>query len=230
MDAARGCFVSGNETPSCGFFPLDHHDGDVVALRHVLGEVPHGGEQRLTNLLGGVDVPLGVHHLGLGLLLRLLPHGLLLAHHPSQRVDDEVAVTDDAEDLVRKDMMLHFGAFITESSGHLSEYLPYYRTNKKLLEIAEFKLEMLKEDSLKMRAKDLHELLRAWENYHRIMSAEAHMKHIQFREETRYPGFYYHMDYNYIDDENWKCFSNSTYDKKTKKWTLKKVPYVQMIK
>ena len=106
----------------------------------------------------------------------------------------------------------------------------YYRTNKKLLEIAEFKLGMLKEDSLKMRAKDLHELLRAWENYHRIMSAEAHMKHIQFREETRYPGFYYHMDYNYIDDANWKCFSNSTYDKQTKKWTLKKVPYVQVIK
>ena len=106
----------------------------------------------------------------------------------------------------------------------------YYRTNKKMLEVAEFKLEMLKEDSLKMRAKDLHELLRAWENYHRIMSAEAHMKHIQFREETRYPGFYYHMDYNYIDDVNWKCFSNSTYDKKTKKWTLKKVPYVQVIK
>ena len=34
---------------------------------------------------------------------------------------------DDAGDLVRKDMMLRFGAFITESSGHLSEYLPYYR-------------------------------------------------------------------------------------------------------
>lgn len=32
-------------------------------------------------------------------------------------------------DLVRKDMCLHFGAFITESSGHLSEYLPYYRKN-----------------------------------------------------------------------------------------------------
>jgi alpha-galactosidase len=34
-------------------------------------------------------------------------------------------------DIVRKDMALHFGAFITESSGHLSEYLPYYRTNQK---------------------------------------------------------------------------------------------------
>jgi alpha-galactosidase len=37
------------------------------------------------------------------------------------------AFTKGPEDLVRKDMCLHFGAFITESSGHLSEYLPYYR-------------------------------------------------------------------------------------------------------
>jgi len=56
------------------------------------------------------------------------------------------------------------------------------------------------------------------------------MKHIQFREETRYPGFYYRMDHNYIDDENWKCFVNSTYDRNTKQWALKKVPYVQLVK
>jgi len=49
----------------------------------------------------------------------------------------------------------------------------YYTTNANMLELAEKKLEMLKEDSLKMRAKDLHELLRAWENYHRILTAEA---------------------------------------------------------
>ena len=64
----------------------------------------------------------------------------------------------------------------------------YYTTNEHMLEIAEQKLADLKEDALKMRAKDLHELLRAWENYHRIITAEAHMKHIQFREESRYPG------------------------------------------
>ncbi len=40
----------------------------------------------------------------------------------------------DSGDLVRKDMMLHFGAFITESSGHLSEYLPYYRKRPDLVE------------------------------------------------------------------------------------------------
>ncbi|MHB8623835.1 MAG: adenylyl-sulfate reductase subunit alpha [Sulfuricaulis sp.] len=106
----------------------------------------------------------------------------------------------------------------------------WYQTNSKMLEICEQKLQMLKEDSLKMRAKDLHELLRAWENYHRILAAEAHMKHIQFREETRYPGFYYRMDYNFIDDENWKCFVNSKYDRHTGKWELKKVPYVQLVK
>jgi alpha-galactosidase len=41
-------------------------------------------------------------------------------------------------DLIRKDMCLHFGAFITESSGHLSEYLPYYRKSdegRKLLRL-----------------------------------------------------------------------------------------------
>lgn len=34
---------------------------------------------------------------------------------------------------VRSDVMLHFGAFVTESSGHLSEYLPYYRKRPDLL-------------------------------------------------------------------------------------------------
>ena len=106
----------------------------------------------------------------------------------------------------------------------------WYQTNAKMLELCEKKLQMIKEDSLKMRAKDLHELLRAWENYHRIVAAECHMKHIQFREETRYPGYYYRTDHNYIDDENWKCFVNSRYDRDTKTWALKKVPYVQLIR
>lgn len=106
----------------------------------------------------------------------------------------------------------------------------WYQTNAKMLEIAEKKLEMLREDSLKMRAKDLHELLRAWENYHRLITAYAHMKHIQFREETRYPGYYYRMDFQDIDDENWKCFVNSKFDRETGEWTVWKEPYVQMIK
>ena len=36
-------------------------------------------------------------------------------------------------DPVRFEMMKHFGAFITESSGHLSEYLPYFRKRPELV-------------------------------------------------------------------------------------------------
>lgn len=104
-----------------------------------------------------------------------------------------------------------------------------YQTNAKMLDVAEHKLGMLKEDAKKMRAKDLHELLRAWENYHRILTAEAHMKHIQFREESRYPGFYYRMDFNIVDEDNWKCFVNSTYDKASQTWTCKKVEHVDIV-
>jgi adenylylsulfate reductase subunit A len=104
-----------------------------------------------------------------------------------------------------------------------------YRTNAKLLEVAEAKLEVLKDDALQMRAKDLHELLRAWENSHRLLAAEAHLKHIQFREETRYPGFYYRMDFNHIDDTHWKCFVNSVYDRETRTWTLFKRQHVDLV-
>ncbi len=105
----------------------------------------------------------------------------------------------------------------------------YYTTNEHMLAVAEEKLHTLKEDARKMRAKDLHELLRAWENYHRVMTAEAHMKHIQFREETRYPGFYYRMDKNFVDEENWKCFVNSVYDKEAKTYKCFKRAHVDLV-
>ena len=105
-----------------------------------------------------------------------------------------------------------------------------YQTNAASLAIAERKLGMLREDALKMRARDLHELLRAWENYHRLIVAFAHMKHIQFREETRYPGYYYRTDYLDLDDENWKCFTNSVYQRETGEWSLRKVPWKQLVK
>ncbi|RPJ82325.1 MAG: adenylylsulfate reductase subunit alpha, partial [Deltaproteobacteria bacterium] len=73
------------------------------------------------------------------------------------------------------------------------------------------------------------ELMRAWEIYHRLYTVEAHLRHIQFRKETRYPGFYYQADYPGQDDANWFCFINSSYDKATNKWSLKKVDYHKII-
>ncbi len=39
-----------------------------------------------------------------------------------------------AEDPVRIDAMKYFGAFVTESSGHFSEYIPYYRKRQDLID------------------------------------------------------------------------------------------------
>jgi len=71
--------------------------------------------------------------------------------------------------------------------------------------------------------------MRCWENYHRILSVEAHARHILFREESRYPGYYYRGDFDLVDDTNWKAFVNSKYDIEKDTWEIKKVPYVQLV-
>ncbi len=105
----------------------------------------------------------------------------------------------------------------------------WYMTSGSMLDEGFKYLDMIKEDSLHMCAENLHELLRAWENHHRILAAEAHARHMRFREETRYPGYYYRGDHLAIDDRNWKCFVNSVYDKETKTWTVFKKPYHQLV-
>jgi adenylylsulfate reductase subunit A len=105
----------------------------------------------------------------------------------------------------------------------------WYMTSKTMLDEGLKLLEMLKEDAAKMAASNLHELMRCWENFHRILSVEAHARHILFREESRYPGYYYRGDFDKIDDANWKCFVNSVYDAEKNTWEMKKVPYEQLV-
>ncbi|PID39969.1 MAG: adenylyl-sulfate reductase subunit alpha [Proteobacteria bacterium] len=105
----------------------------------------------------------------------------------------------------------------------------YYMTTSKSLEVVMDLLATMREDCDKLAAGDLHELMRCWEIEHRIWTVEAHLRHIQFRKETRYPGFYYQADYPGQDDENWFCFVNSKFDPEKKEWDVKKVPYVKII-
>jgi adenylylsulfate reductase subunit A len=50
-----------------------------------------------------------------------------------------------------------------------------------------------------------------------------------FREETRYPGFFYRSDFPKVDEENWKCFVNSKYDPEKKEWSVFKKTWHQII-
>jgi len=108
-------------------------------------------------------------------------------------------------------------------------WMTYYQTSGKSLEILMDLFKIMHEDSMKLGAGDLHELMRCWEMRHRLWTVESHVRHIQYRQESRYPGFYYRADFPQQDDANWFCFTNSKYDPKTGKWTCKKEPYIKII-
>ena len=97
-----------------------------------------------------------------------------------------------------------------------------FTTNTPSLNRALELLAWLREDSENLAAEDSHELMRAWENVHRMYQAEAHVRTILFREETRWPGYYFKADNPKMDEENWKCFANCKYDVKTGEWTMLK--------
>ncbi|MHB8146053.1 MAG: adenylyl-sulfate reductase subunit alpha [Vulcanimicrobiaceae bacterium] len=104
-------------------------------------------------------------------------------------------------------------------------YSTGYITNGPMLKRGLELLQLLREDMGMLGARDLHDLLRVWELRHRLFCAEAHAQHLLFREETRWPGYYYRRDFPKLDDENWRCFTTSSYDAVGHEWHLEKKPY-----
>lgn len=105
----------------------------------------------------------------------------------------------------------------------------WLRTSEPMLKRGLEVLQLFKEDLQKLAARDLHELLRCWELVHRTWTGEAHIRHLLFREETRWPGYYYRTDYPNLDDQNWRVFVNSRYDPASGDWRLFKKPYIQLV-
>jgi adenylylsulfate reductase subunit A len=103
-----------------------------------------------------------------------------------------------------------------------------FKTSKANLERALELLEFLSEDSENLAAEDLHELMRCWENVQRMWQAEVHARTVMFREETRWPGYYFRTDFPTMDEDNWKCFVNATWDRASGEWELKKEPIITL--
>jgi adenylylsulfate reductase subunit A len=55
-----------------------------------------------------------------------------------------------------------------------------------------------------------------------MCQAESHIRTMLFREETRWPGYYFRADTPKMDEENWNCFVNCKYDAVTKEWEMLK--------
>ena len=135
--------------------------------------------------------------------------------------DKTTDVTVNPNYILPKMYMMRLQKLMDEYAGGVSAQFCTSEANLlKGLELMDF----LKEDSENLGAPDLHQLMRCWENWHRTFQAEAHIRAMLFREETRWPGYYFRTDKPKMDEKDWKVFVNCTYDDSSKEWTFKKVP------
>ena len=129
--------------------------------------------------------------------------------------------------LMPKQALIRLQKIMDEYAGGISTQ---YTMNEPLLKRGLQLLTWLRQDLDQLAARNLHELLRGWEVVHRAWVAEAHVRHLLHRKETRWPGYYYRSDYPDLDDENWRVFVNSRFDPNTKNWDVFTKPYNQLVK
>jgi adenylylsulfate reductase subunit A len=105
----------------------------------------------------------------------------------------------------------------------------FYVTNEPMLKRGLELLTMLKEDLAHLGAEDLHQLQRAWELNHRVWTSESVARHTLFRQETRWPGYYYRGDHPKLNDTDWHVFTTSQHDPKSGEWHMSKQPVHHII-
>ncbi len=104
-----------------------------------------------------------------------------------------------------------------------------FKTSAPLLEKGLEHLDMLKEDIAKLAAENTHELMRCWENIHRVWQAESHIRTMLFREETRWPGYYFRSDFPELKEDEWKCFANCRWNPETGEWEMMKKDVIDLV-
>jgi adenylylsulfate reductase subunit A len=124
-----------------------------------------------------------------------------------------------------KQAMFRLQKIMDEYAGGVSTN---FTTSKPMLEKGLELLAMLKEDFENLGAENHHELLRCWENVHRTWQAEAHIRTIMFREETRWPGYYFRADAPQMNEKDWTVFVNARYDPDSGEWEMSKKPIHQI--
>jgi adenylylsulfate reductase subunit A len=142
----------------------------------------------------------------------------LFAEHKDKSTDPEI----NPHYLLPKMAMFRLQKIMDEYAGGVSSQ---FFTSKENLERGLELLDFLKEDMENLGARNLHELMRCWENIHRTWQGEAHVRTILYREETRWPGYYFRADTPEMK-EDWKVFVNCTH--KNGEWAMSKRPIHQL--
>jgi len=104
-----------------------------------------------------------------------------------------------------------------------------YQANKAMLTMAERKLEALEKHLSYLAADSPHDLMQAHTVIDRLLVAQALVKHMSAREETRWPAFHSRSDFPDRNDADWLNFVNTRYDKKSGAWHISRRPYRQWV-
>jgi len=209
MSTISGLFCAGDASGASShkFSSGSHAEGRIAAKAAVHycvdhPEEPHVSEAQVSALKEEILLPLDTFE-----------------RHKSKSTDIDV----NPNYIRPKSFLFRLQKIMDEYAGGVSAQ---FMTNRQLLEKGMELLGFLKEDASKLAATDLHELMRCWENVHRMWQAEAHVRTLMFREETRWPGYYYRADTPSMDDENWKCFANCRWVPSTGEWEMIKRPII----
>jgi adenylylsulfate reductase, subunit A len=141
--------------------------------------------------------------------------------HSKETTDPEI----NPNYILPKMFMFRLQKIMDEYAGGVSAN---FMTNENQLNRALELLTFLREDSDKLASRDLHELMRAFENIQRMWQAEVHVRTILFREETRWPGYYFRPDKPTMDPD-WEVFANAIYDPKNDSWEMIKRPVHRLV-
>ena len=211
MSTVSGLFCAGDASGASShkFSSGSHAEGRIAAksaVRYCVEnpEEPHVGDAQLSALKEEILQPLDTYE-----------------RNKDKTTDPEI----NPNYILAKSFMFRLQKIMDEYAGGVSAQ---FTTNQQLLEKGMELLAFLKEDSSKLAAPDLHELMRCWENVHRMWQAESHVRTVLFREETRWPGYYYRADTPSMDEENWKCFANCRWTPSTGEWEMIKRPILSI--
>ena len=213
MTTADGLFAAGDASGASShkFSSGSHAEGRIAGKAAVGYAVDHASVP---------DVP--------GAVIEDLKKKVLAPLERFEQFKDNTTDPDINPDYIRPKMyMFRLQKIMDEYAGGVSTN---FTTSDKLLERGLELLAFLREDGLKLGAENLHELMRCWENVHRTHQAEAHIRTVLFRKETRWPGYYFRSDTPEMNNDEWLAFANCKYDVNSDKWEMIKRPVKYIVK
>jgi len=140
-------------------------------------------------------------------------------YRPLQAVVDGHAVSPREMEARLQKTLEHYAGGATVS----------YELNEERLAVAEAEVDRFPAQVPYLHATSLHDLMQAHSVIDRVDVAQALVRHLRHRRETRWPSYQTRVDYPARDDARWLVFVNSRRDPATGQIHLLERPYEQLV-